>query len=109
MSFERVAGTSEIAPGGMKKVTVKGQNILIVNVNGSYHAMGSVCTHMKGNLSLGTLEGDTITCPKHGQKFDVTTGKSVQGPKVAFIKMKGKDEQRYELRVEGNDILVSVE
>lgn len=109
MGFEKVAETSEIPSGTMKKITFRGQEILIANVGGKYYAIGNVCTHMNGNLSEGTLDANIITCPRHGQKFDATTGKSVQGPKIAFLKKKGKDEPKYDVKIEGDDILVSPE
>jgi hypothetical protein len=36
----------------------------------------------------------------------VTSGKAVQGPKIAFFKLKAKDEQYFEVKVDGPDILV---
>ena len=61
---------------------------------------------MGGDLSKGTLEGNTVTCPKHKSKFDVTTGKVISGPKVPLIHPKIKDEPVYSVKVEGKDILV---
>ena len=106
MTFVKVAQVSDVPAGKMKRVIANDKEILIVNVDGKLHAIGNVCTHMKGNLSEGVLEGSIVTCPKHGSKFDVTSGKSVQGPKVAFLKLKGKDEPTYETKIEGTDILV---
>lgn len=109
MGFEKVAETSEIPSGSMKKVSVMGREILIANVGGKYYAIGNVCTHMKGDLSEGILDANIITCPKHKQKFEVTSGKSVEGPKTLLFSKKGKDEPKYEVKVEGDDILVSTE
>ncbi len=109
MSFEKVAEASEIQSGNMKKVMVGGREVLVANVGGKYYAIGNVCTHMKGDLSKGILDANIITCPRHKQKFDVTTGKSVEGPKIMFFSPKGKDEPKYEVKVEGNDILVSTD
>jgi len=49
-----------------------------------------------------------VTCPKHGSKFDVTTGKNVAGPKIAFIRGKTGNESAYEVKVGGNSIRVNV-
>ncbi|HLF36812.1 MAG TPA: Rieske (2Fe-2S) protein, partial [Anaerolineales bacterium] len=38
------------------------------------------CTHEGGPLSEGDLQGTVITCPWHGSRFDVTSGKLVRGP-----------------------------
>ncbi len=69
----------------MKKISVQGKEILIANVNGNFYAIGNVCTHERGDLSQGTLEGNVVTCPKHKSKFDVTTGKVVSHPKMVLF------------------------
>jgi 3-phenylpropionate/trans-cinnamate dioxygenase ferredoxin subunit len=61
----------------MTAFTVKGRRILLANVGGSFHAMDAVCSHMQGDLAKGKLEGTIVTCPVHGSRFDVTTGKVV--------------------------------
>ena len=106
MGFVKVAETSEIPPGQMKAVKLAEKEILIANLNGSYYTIGNICTHEKGYLSKGTLEGNIVICPKHKSKFDVTTGKVISGPKMLFMHPKIKDEPTYAVRVEGKDILL---
>lgn len=108
MAFAKVAQTNEIPAGKMKMVKWGEKSILVANVAGTYYAMDDKCTHMGTDLSGGTLEGNIVTCPKHGQKFDVTTGMSIQGPKVAFLKMKGKDTRSYLVKVDGTSISVDL-
>ena len=79
--YVRVADKSEIPIGRIKKFVVQGKEILVTNVNGNFYAIGNVCTHQRGYLSQGTLEGNLVTCPKHKAKFDVTSGKVISGPK----------------------------
>jgi 3-phenylpropionate/trans-cinnamate dioxygenase ferredoxin subunit len=104
--FVKVAETSEVPLGKKKIVKTQGKELLLANMEGKYYAIGGRCTHQGGDLSKGTLEGTTITCPRHGSKFDVTTGKAISGPKIAFIRLSVKAEPSYELRVESNDILL---
>jgi nitrite reductase/ring-hydroxylating ferredoxin subunit len=108
LGFVKVAETSEIPAGRMKMVKLEGDEILIANVSGKYYAIGNLCTHRKGDLSRGTLFGNVVTCPKHGSRFDVTTGKVVSGPRVP-LSPKIKDETKYKVKVEGNNILVSTD
>ena len=103
LRFVKIAETSEIPPGRMKINAEK--EILIANVMGNYYAIGSICSHAGGDLSKGSLKGNIVTCPRHGSKFDVTTGKVISGPKILFLHRKIKNLPTYELRVEGNDIL----
>jgi 3-phenylpropionate/trans-cinnamate dioxygenase ferredoxin subunit len=108
MSLVEVAKVEEIPVGKMKGFTVAGKEILVVNYQGNFYAIGKVCTHAGGDLSKGKLEGNIVTCPKHGSKFDVTTGKNVAGPKIAFIRGKTGNESAYEVKVGGNSIRVNV-
>jgi nitrite reductase/ring-hydroxylating ferredoxin subunit len=109
LGFVKVAETSEVPAGKMKMARLEEKEILIANVNGNYYAVGNRCTHAGGDLSKGSLEGSIATCPKHGAKFDVTTGKVVLGPKILFMHPKINDEPSYEVKVEGKDILLKSE
>jgi len=108
MSPVEVAKVEDIPTGKMKGFTVGGKEILVVNYEGKYYAIGRVCTHQGGDLAKGKLEGKIVTCPRHGSKFDVTTGKNVAGPKIGFIRGKTGDELTYEVKVEDNSVKVSV-
>jgi len=104
----KVAEKSEIPIGTMKKITLNGKDILIANVGGNYYAMGNKCTHAGGDLSKGLLDSNIVTCPRHGSRFDLTTGKSISGPKILFITLKVKDEPLFPVKVEGNDVLINL-
>jgi len=108
MSLIEVAKTGEIKEGTMKPVDAGGREIMIVNYQGDYYAVEKKCTHRGGDLSRGGLEGKIVTCPLHGSKFDVTTGKSISGPKIGPIKLKTEDLPVYKVKVEGNSISVSI-
>lgn len=86
--YVRIADKSEIPIGKTKKVAAQDIEILVANVNGSFYAIGNMCTHASGDHSQGTLEGNIITCPKHKSKFDVTTGKVVSPPQNGAISPK---------------------
>jgi 3-phenylpropionate/trans-cinnamate dioxygenase ferredoxin subunit len=109
LTFVKVAETSEIPAEQMKAIKFEEKEILVANVSGSYYAMGNRCTHAGGDLSKGKLDGTTVTCPKHGAKFDITTGKVVSGPKVLFMHPKIIGETAYEVKVEGTDIMLKSE
>jgi 3-phenylpropionate/trans-cinnamate dioxygenase ferredoxin subunit len=106
--YVNVAGKSEIPIGKMKMVKLEDKEILIANVNGNYYAIANRCTHAKGDLSQGSLQGNIVTCPKHGSKFDVTTGKVISPPKVGLFHPKIKDEPSYQVKVENENILIKL-
>ena len=106
LTLVKVAETSEIPPGQMKVVKLAEKEVMISNMNNVYYAIENSCTHMRGDLSKGTLEGNTVTCPKHKAKFDITNGKVISGPKIPLMHPKIKDATTYTVKVEGKDILL---
>jgi len=106
LEFIKVAETSEIPIGKMKMVNLEEKEILIANVEGEYYAIENRCTHAGGDLSKGSLNGKIVICPRHGSKFDVTTGKAVSGPKILFLRFRTKDTPSFEVKVEVKDIVL---
>jgi 3-phenylpropionate/trans-cinnamate dioxygenase ferredoxin subunit len=90
----------------MKKVSLGDRAVLIANVKGTYYAVDNLCTHYAGDLSEGILEGNVVTCPNHGSKFDVTTGKVVSPPAKALGRPDIEDLQTYSVKVEDQYIMV---
>lgn len=108
MGFEKVCKVLDIKDGTMKKFEIGGKEILISNIDGKYYAINNKCTHRNGDLSQGKLEGNIVTCPKHGSKFDITTGKVVSGPKIPLLKLKINDEERYEIKIDGDFLYIKI-
>ena len=106
LNFTKVAKTSEIPVGSMKMVKIGEQEILVANVGGVFYAIANKCAHSGGNLSAGTLKGAVVTCPVHGSQFDVRTGKSVAGSRFMLMRSKVEDVASFEVKVEGDDVLV---
>jgi nitrite reductase/ring-hydroxylating ferredoxin subunit len=78
--FVEVGKVSEISDGKMKHIEVDGKEVLIANVGGKFYAISDRCGHMNALLSMGNLTGNTVTCPFHGAKYDVTNGKKLSEP-----------------------------
>lgn len=100
--FVKVADVKDIQPSQMKEVEVNGENICVVNVEGKYYAIGSICTHEGGPLADGTLEGYEVECPWHNSKFDVRTGEVISPPA-------SEPEPAYEVKIDGNSILIKTQ
>lgn len=108
MGFVEVAKTDDILAGQMKLFKTQGKEVLVVNYEGKLYAIGGRCSHLNGELSKGKLEGKTVTCPRHGSVFDVTTGECLTGPRIVFLKFRAKAVPTYEVKVEGGSIQVNV-
>ncbi|HEC24137.1 MAG TPA: non-heme iron oxygenase ferredoxin subunit [Chloroflexi bacterium] len=101
-NFVKVAETSELPPGERMIVEVDGLFIALFNVNGEIYAIEDICTHDDGPLAEGELYGYEIECPRHGARFDIRDGRVLRFPAVTPI-------TSFEVRVEGEDILINVE
>ncbi|HEX9318622.1 MAG TPA: Rieske 2Fe-2S domain-containing protein [Nitrososphaeraceae archaeon] len=51
------------------------REVALFNLNGNFYAISNVCQHKGGPLSQGILEKNIVTCPWHGWKYNVRTGK----------------------------------
>ena len=100
-NFIKVAESKDIAPGEAKTVKAKDREIAIYSVGGKIYATESGCPHRGGPLGEGYLEGRVITCPWHGWRFDVISGATEVNPDVRI--------KSYDVKQEGNDILVKLE
>ena len=78
--FVDIAKVDKIPAGKMKHVEVNGKEIVIANMNGKFYALDDRCGHMNALLSMGNLTGNIVTCPFHGAKFDVSSGKKLSEP-----------------------------
>ncbi len=80
-----VAAAADVPAGSMVHVEAAGREVLLANVGGTFHAMSDRCSHEGALLSGGRLEGAVVTCPAHGSRFDVETGKNLSGPVMADL------------------------
>lgn len=101
-NFVKVAQVTEIPAGTARCVHVKGKKIALFHIEGGFYAIDDTCSHAEASLSEGTIEGACVLCPLHGARFDIKTGRALSLPAWAPV-------ETYEVRVEGDDILVSVE
>ncbi len=76
----KAAETSELAPGGMKAVTLNGHELVLCNYEGVFYAVERACGHARARLERGALTGWILTCPLHYAQFDIRTGEALSGP-----------------------------
>ena len=100
MGFVAAAKLKDVKEGEGKTVSVGDQEIALFNVQGKIHATTNTCAHRGGPLGEGMLDGDVVTCPWHGWKFNVKTGVSPVNPAASVKSFKTK--------VVGDEIQVEV-
>ena len=97
--FVTVARVGDLGPGEVKLVEIGELRIALTNVDGSFFAVDDACPHVQGPLSEGGLEGEVITCPWHGSRFDVRSGELLGAPATTGV-------SSYAVRVEGDDVQI---
>ncbi|MFN2290521.1 MAG: non-heme iron oxygenase ferredoxin subunit [Anaerolineae bacterium] len=101
MAYVKAAKASDIPLGQVRLIDVGGEEVAICNVGGEIFAVANLCTHDGGPLGEGELVDHQVECPRHGARFDVRSGAVRALPAVLPI-------PTYEVKVEGDDILVDV-
>jgi nitrite reductase/ring-hydroxylating ferredoxin subunit len=76
------------------------QDVAIFNIGGNFYAISNICAHQGGPLSEGILEGNVVTCPWHGWKYDVLNGRSLHSG--------GDSVKSYKIRVISNKLYVDL-
>ena len=99
-TLTKVATRSEIPSGTGKVVEVNGRRLAVFNCEGTFYATDNTCVHRGGPLGEGSLTGTVVTCPWHGWEYDVASGACKTNPAATI--------QRFDVKVEGDDLLVSV-
>ena len=90
MPKTKVATTADTSANKALKVKASGQSILVAQVGNKHCAVANKCPHLGLPMSGGKVENGIITCPFHGAKFDMSTGKNVEWVKsVAGIPVSG--------------------
>ena len=82
-----VAGGSadNLKPGQVRSVFSGRTRLAVCNVGDAFHCIEDVCTHDGASFDQGELDGDEIECPRHGARFDVTTGRATCLPAIAPV------------------------
>lgn len=99
--FVKIAQTTDLPDPGKQYFEVDERLVVLFHVDGEFYCLEDVCTHDGGPLGEGKLEGNTIACPRHGAKFDITNGKALTMPAT-------EDTLAYRVKVEGTDVLVEL-
>ena len=78
MTKTKVATTSTVSTDKVLKAKANGQSVLVAKVGDNYCAIANKCPHLGLPLAKGKFENGVITCPFHGSKFELCTGKNVE-------------------------------
>ncbi len=96
-------GADELEEGEMRMVWVdQSDPVLVIHVNGEFHALQGTCSHEYFELDRGFLTAGTLTCALHLSRFDLTDGEPLDAPAELPLAV-------YEVRVDGGRVLIEVD
>ena len=95
--WRRVASRTDIKPDVVHATQFGDDPVAMTEIEGRVYAFNDTCTHEFALLSEGFLEGTEIECPLHQARFDVCTGRCLEGPAT-------QDLEIYEVKIEGDDV-----
>lgn len=78
MTKTKIATTADVGTDKVFKASVDGQSVLVAQVGEKYCAVANKCPHLGLPMAKGKFEDGVITCPFHGSKFDMCTGKNLE-------------------------------
>jgi nitrite reductase/ring-hydroxylating ferredoxin subunit len=109
MPKEKIGSISEVPPGTAKGYKIKGFDLAIFNINGEFYAIDRKCTHLGGNLVKGKIKDKTVTCPLHGAKYNLETGRLLeQAGTIASWFKKAKNTNTYEITTEDDELVIAL-
>lgn len=97
--FVTVCAADDLWEGEMEAFDVGDAEVLVLNVDGSFHAYDAICPHQSVPLVEGGFEGGVLTCRAHRWTFDACTGRSLNPC--------GQQLRRYPIRIVDGQVQVS--
>lgn len=97
----KIAQVGQVDEDESLAIEVDGKQLALHHTEGEYFVTDNVCTHQYALLSDGYIEDGCVECPLHQAQFDLRTGKAMCAPATVDI-------QTYEVKTEGDDILVAL-
>ena len=97
----KIAQVGKVDEDESLAIEVDGKQLALHHTEGEYFVTDNVCTHQYVLLSDGYIEDGCVECPLHQAQFDLRTGMAMCAPATVDI-------QTYQVKTEGEDILVEL-
>lgn len=100
MAFIKVGSLSALPENSVTEVTIGENQYALCNVDGTIRALSGVCLHQGGPLGQGQVADGRLICPWHAWEWDCHTGENCDDPAERVA--------TYDVKIEGDDILIQV-
>ncbi len=101
MPWVTVCAVDDLPAGAMRRFPVAGLQVAVYHLEDGFYATAAICTHERADLTKGELRGTRVSCPLHGARFDVRTGRVLSPPAFKPLKV-------YAVRVTDGSVQVDV-
>lgn len=91
---------SEIPPGQMLEKRILARRVAVVNDNGHLFGIESECKHMMASLAKGKINDGVVTCPWHGWKYELETGRCLTKDKFTL--------KKYEIEINEDEVFLII-
>lgn len=78
--YRRLCAIADAPPGTMKAIDVDGHSVLLANVDGEFLAVSNQCGDSPLPLQFSSLQGAELRCSWHGCRYDLRSGRRLDGP-----------------------------
>ena len=76
-----LCAVDDVPTGTMLMTWVDGtEPVLVVNLDGTFHAVQGICSHEYFELDKGFLTDGSLTCALHLSRFDLASGEALDPP-----------------------------
>jgi len=102
--FTKLCNVDELKDRSGKRFIIDETEVALFKIDGKVYALNNICPHQHTALIYdGFIEDGCVTCPAHGWKFNLETGRKQSGSKgldvyetklvdgVVFVKVIPKD------------------
>jgi len=99
MSWQQVCTTDDVGEDELEEFEVGEIKVLVANAGGEFFAYPPQCPHQETPLSLGIIDGDTLTCIKHLWQWNMRTGEMRDNAESPLL--------TYDVKVEDGSVMVN--
>jgi len=83
--YRRLCAVTDVPPSTTTVIDVDGHGILLANVDGEFLAVSNQCGDSPLPLQFSTLQGAELRCSWHGCRYDLRSGRRLDGPEHLTI------------------------
>ncbi len=83
MTWLKVGNPDDLKENDLKKVTVNGEDVLLIKLSSGVYATSCYCTHESYDLSDGFIDEGKLICPNHFASFRPEDGSVLNNPEGA--------------------------